>query len=339
MRSYTLSEIAEKIGATLYLKGLEDVTITGLARLENSSKNCLSFLSNPKYQVYLADTKAAAVILTDSQLEACPVRALVVKDSYVGFARAAQLFDDTPLSMPGIHATAVIHSSVIVPDSASIGPFVVLEEGVSVGEGVSIGAGTVIGAYSSIGKGTVIKARVVLYHRVKIGQDCLIHSGAVLGSDGFGLANENGRWLKVPQLGGVELGDEVEIGANTTIDRGAIENTQIKRGVKIDNQVQVAHNVIIGEATAIAAQAGIAGSSEIGKHCLLGGKVGLNGHIKIGDGVMITAMSGISKNIDIPGVYSASMPARPVREWNKFLARLNRIEKLMRDKKNESRSD
>lgn len=335
---YRLSEIAVQINATLDLKGLEDTLVTGLAPIENSNSRCISFLSNPKYKVHLAGTQAGAVILSADLAEDCPVPVLIVKEPYVGFAKTAALFDNTPKVVPGIHPTAVIHPSVNIPASAAIGAFVVVEEGAVIGENVVIGAGSVIGPYTKLGDHTIIKPRVVTYHGVIIGKHCLIHSGAVLGSDGFGLANENGRWLKVPQLGSVELHDEVEIGANTTVDRGAIENTVIGHGVKIDNQVQIAHNVVIGSGTAIAAQVGIAGSAKVGRHCLLGGKVGINGHIEIGDGVMVTAMSGISKNIETPGVYSASMPARPVREWNKFLARLNRIEKLS-GKKHESRSD
>ncbi len=337
--SYTLTEIANKIGAKLDLKGQQDVLVTGLAPLENAGLDRLSFLANPKYANHLATTQAAGVIVSEVMAEVCPTRAIIMKDPYVGFAKAAALFDDVPKVMPGVHPTAVVHPSVSVPYSASIGPFVMIEEGVEIGEHVVIGSGSVIGAHTKIGDGTVFKPRVVTYHRVKIGKNCLIHSGAVLGSDGFGNVNENGRWLKIPQLGGVTIEDDVEIGANTTIDRGAIDDTIIKRGVRIDNQVQIAHNVIVGEGTAMAAQVGIAGSSEIGRHCLLAGKVGVNGHIKIGDQVIVTAMSGISKNIDEPGVYSASMPARPVMEWNKFLARMNRVEKLLGRKKDESGSN
>lgn len=336
--AYRLSEIAEKIGATLQLKG-EDLIIAGLAPIESSGANRLSFLSNPKYKIHLAGTKAGAVILAPDLQEFCPTSALVMKDPYVGFAKAAALFDDTPKGIPGVHPGAVIHSSVYVPASASIGAFVVLEEGVKLGESVEIGAGSVIGAYTEIGAGTVLKPRVVTYHRVKIGKNCLIHSGVVIGSDGFGLANDKGRWLKVPQLGSVEIQDEVEIGANTTIDRGAIENTLIKQGAKIDNQVQIAHNVVIGEGTALAAQVGIAGSSEVGNHCLIGGKAGITGHVKVGNGVMIAAMSGVSKDLSVPGIYSSNLHVRPLLEWNKFIARMNRVEKLMGKKKDESGSN
>jgi UDP-3-O-[3-hydroxymyristoyl] glucosamine N-acyltransferase len=218
---------------------------------------------------------------------------------------------------------------VQLPHTFSIGPYVVIDEGVHLGEGVVIGAGCIISAFASLGAQTELKPRVVIYHRVQIGARCLIHSGAVIGSDGFGLANENGFWLKIPQLGSVELHDDVEIGANTTIDRGAIENTIIGRGVKIDNQVQIAHNVIVGEGTAMAAQVGIAGSSKIGRHCLLAGKVGINGHIDLADRVIVTAMSGVSSNIDEAGIYSASLPAKPISEWSKTLARINRLDRLM----------
>ncbi len=327
--TYRLSDIADKIGARLDLQGEEDTLITGIAPLTHARPSEISFLSNPKYKQHLAGTEAAAVILTEALLSECKVRALVMKDPYVGFAKAAALFDDTPKMPSGIHPTAVIHPSVQVPHSASIGPFVVLEEGVILSEKVVIGAGSIVGAYSSVGEGTILKPRVTLYHRVSVGKNCIIHSGAVIGSDGFGLANDQGQWLKIPQLGGVEIQDDVEIGANTTIDRGALENTLIKSGVKIDNQVQIAHNVVVGEGTAMAAQVGIAGSSEVGRGCLLGGKAGITGHVKLGDGVMIAAMSGVSKDLKVPGLYSSNLHARPLLEWNKFIARMNRVEKLI----------
>ncbi len=328
MMHYSLSEIAAKIGAECRLKG-EDVRINGVATLEGASADQISFLTNSKYRSFLPETRAAAVILSEEDAVHAKGSVLVMKDPHVGFAKVAHLFDNTPKPLPGVHPTAVIHPSVQLPKAVSIGPFVTIDEGVSLGEGVVIGASSVVGAFVSIGGGSELKPRVVVYHHVQIGQRCLIHSGAVIGSDGFGLANENGFWLKVPQLGSVELHDDVEIGANTTIDRGALENTIIGRGVKIDNQVQIAHNVIVGEGTAMAAQVGIAGSSKIGRHCLLAGKVGINGHIHLTDRVIITAMSGVSNHIDEPGIYSASLPARPISEWSKTLARINRLDKLM----------
>ena len=325
---YTLTKIAAHIGAECRLQG-EDLHVNGLATLEHASPDKISFLTNSKYRGFLASTKAAAVILTEEDAVHASGNVLVMKQPHVGFAKVAYLFDNTPKPTPGVHETAQIHPSVILPKAISIGPYVVIDEGVHLAEGVVIGAGSIINAFVSIGAGSELKPRVVVYHRVQIGERCLIHSGAVIGSDGFGLANENGFWLKIPQLGTVELHDDVEIGANTTIDRGAIENTIIGRGVKIDNQVQIAHNVIVGEGTAMAAQVGIAGSSKIGAHCLLAGKVGINGHITLADRVIVTAMSGVSNNIDEPGMYSASLPAKPISEWSKTLARINRLDKLM----------
>ncbi|MDF2940411.1 MAG: UDP-3-O-acylglucosamine N-acyltransferase [Gammaproteobacteria bacterium] len=326
--SKSLSEIAKLIGAELQLK-TEDKQIVGLAPLNTATSQHLSFLSNSKYQAHLAQTQAGAVIISPDLAEQCPVNALIMQNPYLGFAKAAALFDDSPKAEAGIHAGAAIDSTAEIDPTASIGPFVSIGKHVKIGAHVSIGAGCAISDYVSIQEGTCLKANVSIYHKVKIGKRCIIHSGAVIGSDGFGLANDRGRWVKIPQLGAVNIGDEVEIGANTTIDRGALEDTQIHSGAKIDNQVQVAHNVVIGENSAIAAQAGIAGSSKIGKYCLIGGAAGINGHITIGDKVSITAMSGVSHSIPDGEIYSASMPAREVREWNKTVARINRLDKLM----------
>lgn len=323
-----ITELAAYIGADCHLKG-SDLDITGIATLQNAGSNHLSFLTNPRYRSDLKSTEAAAVLISPEDLPLCPVSALVMVDPKIGLAKIAQLFDDAPVLPAGLHPTALIHPSAVVPKSAAIGPYVVIEEGVVLGEKVSIGAGCIIGAFSSIGEESQLKPSVTLYHRVKMGARCLIHSGAVIGSDGFGLANENGRWLKVAQLGGVELGDEVEIGANTTIDRGAIENTVIATGVKIDNQVQIAHNVKIGAGTAIAAQVGIAGSTEIGRFCLLAGKVGIGGHLTVCDQVIIAGMSSVWSSIDKKGMYSSSIPVQPAIKWNRTLVRLNGLDQVM----------
>lgn len=323
--AYRLSDLAHRIGAQCHLKG-DDLSVTGLAAIDSASASQLSFIRDLRYEEALRNTQAGAVILKESMLPACPVSALVVNDPDVAFAKVAALFDLAPRAPVGIHPSAVIDPSAVVPASCSIGPFVVIEEGVILGERVVIGAGSVIGAYTSIAEDAVLKARVVLYHRVKIGARCLIHSGAVLGSDGFGLVKDHGMWLKVPQLGGVCLEDEVEVGAGTTIDRGALQDTYIARGVKIDNQVHIAHNVTVGEGTAMAAQVGVAGSTAIGRHCLFAGKVGVNGHIRIGDQVVVTAMSGVSHDLTEAGVYSASIPVKSFSIWSKTLARLNRLD-------------
>lgn len=325
MTTHALSEIAQLLKGELLIKSA-DIQISGLAPIEKANPHQITFISNVKYQKFLANSEAGAVILTQDLSKNCPVNAIIVKDPYVAFAKVAGLFDDSPKSLAGIHPTAVIDASVSVPASASIGPYVIIKAGVQLAEKVVIGAHCVLNENCSLGEGTELKDHVVLYHKVRLGKHCLIHSGAIIGSDGFGNANENGRWIKVPQLGGVTIGDEVEIGANTTIDRGAVEDTRIGNNVRIDNQVQIAHNVIIGDGTAMAAQVGIAGSTEIGKHCLLAGKVGVNGHIKIADQVIVLAMSGVSHDLHDKGIYSAAIPARPVLEWNKTIARLNRLE-------------
>jgi UDP-3-O-[3-hydroxymyristoyl] glucosamine N-acyltransferase len=325
MNTLTLAELAKWVNAELVLKTGE-AKISGLAPIETAGAHEITFLANAKYQKFLTTSQAGAVLVTRELSDQCPVNALIVKDPYVAFAKAAQLFDDAPKAVPGIHKTALIDSSVNVPESASIGPYAVIKKGVHLSERVVIGAHCVVNDNCLLGEGTELKDHVTLYHKVTLGKNCLVHSGAVLGSDGFGNANENGRWLKVPQLGGVRIGDEVEIGANTTIDRGAVADTRIGNNVRIDNQVQIAHNVIIGDGTAMAAQVGIAGSTEIGRNCLLAGKVGVNGHIKIADQVIVLAMSGVSHDLTESGIYSAAVPARPVKVWNKTIAHLNRLE-------------
>jgi UDP-3-O-[3-hydroxymyristoyl] glucosamine N-acyltransferase len=326
--SKLLSEIAKAIGADLQLK-TEDIAINGLAPLHLATHQYLSFLSNSKYLSHLAQAKAGAVIISPELADQCPVNALVMDNPHLGFAKAAALFDDAPISPAGVHPSAVIDPSAEIDPSASIGPFVSIGKRVKIGAHVSIAANCSISDNVTIEQGSCLKANVSIYHRVKIGKNCIIHSGAVIGSDGFGLANDKGRWVKIPQLGGVTLGDEVEIGANTTVDRGALEDTQIHSGVKIDNQVQVAHNVVIGESTAIAAQVGIAGSTKVGKYCLIGGAAAINGHINIGNKVTVTAMSGLAHSVPDGGIYSSSMPAREVKEWGRMLARFHRLDKLI----------
>ncbi|MDO8953460.1 MAG: UDP-3-O-(3-hydroxymyristoyl)glucosamine N-acyltransferase [Gammaproteobacteria bacterium] len=325
--SISLIEIAKAIGATLQLK-TEEVAITGLAPLHLANNSQLSFLSNSKFKSHLTQTQAGAVIIAPDLAEQCSVNALVMDNPYLGFAKAGALFDDAPIPTAGIHASAVIDASAEIDPTASIGPLVCIGRYVKIGAQVTIGAGSAISDYVSIDTGSTLKANVTIYHKVKIGKNCIIHSGAVIGSDGFGMANDKGRWVKIPQLGSVILGDDVEIGANTTVDRGALEDTQVLSGVKIDNQVQVAHNVIIGEHTAIAAQTGIAGSTKIGRYCILAGATAINGHITICDKVIVTAMSGVAQSIDEPGVYSGSNPARKSRDWNKMVARIHRLDKL-----------
>jgi len=329
--NYTLVEIAEKIDATIvYANNNSEVTteITSIATLESAGKGQIAFLANNKYSDQLSETHATAVIINQDSVEACQTNALVMDNPYVGYALVAQLLDTTPAPAHEIHASAIISSDVNIGLNVSIGANSVIEAGVSLGDCVCIGANCFIGKNSTIGDNTSLWSNVSIYHKTEIGQNCLIQANTVIGSDGFGYAKNNGQWLKIPQLGSVIIGNRVEIGASTTIDRGAIANTIIKDGVILDNQIQIAHNVVIGENTAIAACSVIAGSTTVGKNCTVAGLVGINGHINIVDGCVFTGMTMVTKNIVKPGVYSSGMPAADNKEWNKTNARIRKLESL-----------
>ncbi len=326
----TLGQIAERIGGELY--GDEACVITGVATLQSAQPGDITFLSNPRYRKHLASTRASAVILSSKDKEACATAAVVVANPYVGYARAAALLyaDREQASVAGIHPTACVSADSRVHESVSIGPHCVIEADVNIAANVSIGPGCFIGKGAVIGEGSRLLANVTICHGVHIGKRILIHPGAVIGSDGFGIANDKGIWLKVPQLGGVSIGDDVEIGANTTIDRGALEDTVIEDGVKLDNQIQVAHNVHIGAHTAIAGCVGIAGSARIGRRCTIGGGVGISGHLEIADDVHITGMSFVTKSIKQPGLYSSGIPADTNQQWHKNTVRFRQLDEMAR---------
>ena len=326
----TLGKVAAVADARL--QGCDAATqITGVAPLHCAEPGHLSFLSNPRYRVHLETTRASAVILSVEDAWDCPTPAVVVANPHVAYARVAALFAPVAESRQGVHATAWIHATAQISADAWIGPHCTIEAGAVIEAGVSVGPNCVIGEQAVIGEETRLVAQVTICHRVRIGRRVLVHPGAVIGSDGFGLALEsNGRWLKVPQLGSVLIGDEVEIGANTTIDRGALEDTVIEDGVKLDNQIQIAHNVHIGAHSALAGCVGIAGSARIGRHCMLGGGVGVAGHLEIADQAQITGMSLVAQSIAQPGVYSSGLTVEPNRLWNKINARLRRLDELFR---------
>lgn len=326
--SYSLNELAEKLSARLVLNGNAPQQVSGLKTLQQATASDLSFLANPKYKAIMQTTKAAAVIISDDMLPDCPTHALVMKNPYLGFAKVGSLFDLAPASQPGVHATAVVAETSQIDKTASIGAHVVIGERVVIGPNVVVGANSVLMAGVKLGEATLLKASVTVYHNVLIGKRCIIHSGAVIGSDGFGNANDQGRWIKIPQLGIVVIGDDVEIGANTTVDRGTLGDTEIHSGAKIDNLVQIAHNVVIGEHTAIAAKVGIAGSTSIGKNCMIGGAVGISGHLTIADKVIITGMTMVTHSIHTPGVYSSGIPVKPQAVWHKNVARFARLDKM-----------
>jgi UDP-3-O-[3-hydroxymyristoyl] glucosamine N-acyltransferase len=324
----TLGQLAEFLGATL--RGPEDKQITGLATLQEAGPGQVSFLANPQYRKFLATTHAAAVLLKPADAEGYAGDALLIADPYLAYARISHLFDPKPKAAPGIHPTAVVADDALVDAAASVGAYAVIESGAQIAAGVTIGAHCFIGARSVIGEGGWLAPRVTLYHDVRIGQRVVIQSGAVLGGEGFGFANQKGVWQKIAQIGGVTIGDDVEIGVNTAIDRGAMDDTRIGNGVKLDNQIQIAHNVQVGDHTAMAACVGISGSAKIGKHCMLAGGVGLVGHIEICDGVFITGMTMVTRSITEPGSYSSGTAMQPAAEWRKSAARIRQLDDMAR---------
>lgn len=323
-----LGQLAEFLGATL--RGAEDKEITGLATLQEAGPGQVSFLANPQYRKFLADTQASAVLLKPADADSYVGDALLVPDPYLAYARISHLFDPKPKAPAGVHPTAVIADDAHVDPAASIGAFAVVESGARIAAGVTVGAQCFIGARCEIGEGGWLAPRVTLYHDVRIGKRVVIQSGAVLGGEGFGFANEKGVWQKIAQIGGVLIGDDVEIGVNTAIDRGALADTRIGNGVKLDNQIQIAHNVQIGDHTAMAACVGISGSTKIGKHCMLAGGVGLVGHIDICDGVFITGMTMVTHSITEPGSYSSGTAMQPAGEWRKSAARIRKLDDMAR---------
>ena len=324
----TLGELAGLTGATLHGDGA--TVITGFETLMDAGPGQITFLNNPRYRKHLADTRAGAVILRPDDLSHCPVPALVTDNPYLVWARVLRHFDRRPVPRSGIHPAAVVATDAELGEGVSVGAGAVIGAGCRLEEGVVIGPNCTLGEGVTIGAGTQLVANVVVMDGVRIGRNCLIHPGAVIGSDGFGLARDGERWEKVPQLGSVVIEDDVEIGANTTVDRGVVHDTRIRRGAKLDNQIQVAHNVEIGENTAIAACTGISGSTRIGAGCTLAGGVGLVGHIELADGVHVTGFSMVTHSLKEPGVYSSGIAAVPHRQWKRTLPRLKKLDEMAR---------
>ena len=326
---HTLGDLAHR--HALELRGDPQREIHGVATLAAAGPDQLSFLANPAYRPTLADTSAGAVVLAADDADASPVDCLVADDPYLAYARIARDFDRRPLASPGIHPGAHVEPSARLGDGVHVGAGAVIGANCEIGDGCMIGPGCVLGPDCSVGAGSRLTANVTLADGVQLGRRVLVHPGAVLGADGFGIAFAGDRWEKVPQLGRVVVGDDCEIGANTTIDRGAIEDTVLEADVRIDNLVQIGHNVRIGAHTAIAGCAGIAGSTRIGRYCLVGGASGIGGHLQIADRVTITANSMVVKSIDEAGsTWSSGLPAMPQRAWNRVLGRLKHIDELAR---------
>lgn len=323
--TFTLAELAQRFG--LELCGEPSRSIEGVATLANAGPKHLGFLANPRYRRELASTAAGALVLRAEDAEHWPGDALIARDPYSAFARIAALFEPREAFVPGIHPSAVIAPDAQVDATASIGPHVSIGARSRIGAGAHIGPGCVIGEDCEVGEGCELIARVTLVCRVHLGARVRIHPGAVLGADGFGLAMHEDRWIKVPQLGGVRIGEDCEIGANTAIDRGALDDTVLEEDVRLDNQIQIAHNVVVGAHTAMAGCVAVAGSAKIGRYCLIGGAAGIAGHIEIADKVVVQAMSLVTHSIREPGTYGSSIPAQEARKWRRTLARLNRLDR------------
>ena len=324
--AFSLEQIASHIDGRVI--GDTSYVIEKLGTLEHADAQALSFLANPKYQSQLATTQAGAVLIADKALSQGLKNAILVSNPYLAFAKLTHLFDNRPKPEASIHPSASIDESVVLGKNAKIAANVVLEKGVCLADNVEIGPNSVIGANVKVGENTRIAANVTLYYDVEIGKECLLHSGCVIGADGFGFAPSSEGWIKIMQLAAVTLGNNVEIGANTTIDRGALENTRIGNGVIIDNQVQIAHNVIIGDNSAIAGCSAVAGSTQIGQRCTISGGVGIIGHLTIADDVHVTAMSLVSKSIHKSGSYSSGTGLETTDKWRKTAARLRRIDDM-----------
>ena len=323
----SLNEISNRLGGEVVGDGA--TCIRGIGTLSSAAPDEIAFLANPIYRGQLGATRAGAVILAPVDRQATSLPRIVTANPYALFARAAALFALPRFHHAGRHPTAVVGADTLVADSAAIGALAFIGAGARIGERTTIYPNVHIGENVTVGSDCIIYPNSVVYHDCEIGDRVIIHAGAVIGADGFGFAPDAGQWIKVPQVGRVRIQSDVEIGANTTIDRGAIEDTVIETGVKLDNQIQIGHNVMVGAHTVIAGCAAVAGSTTIGRQCRIGGGVGIVGHVDICEGVTITARTLVTKSILEAGVYSGGLPHMENREWLKTTVQLRRIDKLL----------
>ena len=327
---FSLNEIATYLDAEI--RGESELRITGVSTLQDASEGQLAFLANPKYAKQLSETGASAVILTADKAADFKGNCLIVNQPYLAYARVSSWFETLTLEPAFVHPSAVIDSNALVANDVYIGPNVVIEADAQIASGCHISANSYIGARSSIGLNGYIAANVTIYHDVRIGEQVRIHSGSVIGADGFGIAPKpDGSWEKIHQIGGVTIGDDVEIGACTTIDRGALSDTKVGDGVKLDNHVQIAHNAVVGDHTAMASYSGLAGSATIGRYCIMGGDACIVGHVAVCDNVQLTARTLVTKSISEPGSYSSgSTPLMTTTEWRKNSVRIGQLDALAR---------
>ena len=325
-KSYSLAELAQYIDAELV--GDPNHHVNAFASLQSAQAHDISFIASPAYARYLATSDAGAVILNHEQAALFAGNKLVVANPYVGYARLTRLFDHSRTEVAGVHPSAVVGDGVMLGENVSIAPHAVVGRGVSLGDGVVVGPGTVIGEDTIIGNNTRLMANVTIYHGISIGSDCIIHSGSVIGADGFGFAPNGKEWVKIHQLGSVIIGNRVEIGACSTVDRGALGNTVLDDGVIIDNLVHIAHNVRLGKNCAMAATSAIAGSTTVGENCTFAGGVGVVGHIDIGDNIHFTGMTMVSSSLSEPGSYSSGTPISTTKEWRKNAVRFRQLDAI-----------
>lgn len=336
--AYTVAELADEVNGEI--RGDPRCVITGLAPLASARAGQMTHLSHARYRAFLKNTQASAILLSPKDADKCTTTALIVSNPEACFAKIARLFEPTIKPNAGIHASAVVDPSAQIGDHVSIGPHCVIGENVKIGANSVIMANTTIMNGVSLGADSILYPQISIYHDVTIGNRVLIHSGVVIGADGFGLAQEDGKWIRIPQLGRVVIEDDVDIGANTTIDRGALEDTFIGEGVKLDNQIQIGHNVSIGAHTVIAGTAAIAGSTKLGRYCMVGGGARINGHITIADQVVISGTAMVFKSITEPGIYSSGTGIQRNREWARSVKRFHQLDEIVkRIKKLEKRSD
>ena len=321
-----LGDLASRFGCEL--RGDPDVEVSRVATLSSADALSLTFLASDSYRQQLENTAAAAVVLRPADADVAPCAALLSDNPYATYARIAALLHPEPEAPPGIHPTASVADSAQVDPAASIGPNAVVADTAEIAGGVVVGAGAYVGPGCRLEEGVRLHANVTLVRAVTLGPRTIVHSGAVIGADGFGNAMTESGWLKVPQVGGVRVGADVEIGANTTVDCGAVGDTVIEDGVRIDNLCMIAHNVHVGAHTAMAAMVAIAGSTRIGRRCMFAGKVGCAGHLAICDDVIVNGLAVISKDITEPGVYAGSFVAEKARDWSKKVARFRRLDAL-----------
>ncbi len=331
-REVTLGELAERFGGRL--EGAPpDRTVAGLASLAGAGAGDLSFLSAARHREQAAASAAGAIVTTDALAPAVPPSAarLIVDDPYAHFARIARWLveeRDARRETASVSPAAHIHPSATLAAGVRVGPGAVVDAGARIGAGASLGAGVYVGRDAAVGEASVLHPNVTVYDACEIGRRCIVHSGTVIGSDGFGFARESGRWAKIPQIGRVRIGDDVEIGSNCSIDRGALDDTVIGDGVKLDNLIQIAHNVRIGEHSALAGCVGVAGSAVIGRRCQIGGSAGILGHLEICDDVVVSAMSLVSRSITKPGFYSGIFPLMTNAAWEKAAANVRQLPAL-----------